>query len=164
MKYANKLLTISAVLCLLLTVSCKKKDPIPEPPVSSEIPGAAISGTWAADSEDDIAYDGANPNVKKDFSNFKLTITADTSAVKYTSTSVQDKVFPTAGTLEGITKTSNFKADAGADVTRQPDNISTNIKLSGDGKTLTLGFAIPETTTTRTSGVGGTYTFTLSKQ
>lgn len=169
MKYVNKLLAVTTVLCLLIAASCKE-EPGPQPgPSGTETPGAALVGTWAIASADDISYDGENANIVDQYTDFTITIDTTANGVTYSTTgSDNTTVFPGNGSFEGITKDTKFTD--GATVTRQPDNVSTTMTLSNNGETLTLAFTIAEGTAgisagnARVNSISGNYSFVLTKQ
>lgn len=162
MKYTNKFLTVIALLCLLLAVSCKKDDPTPPPP---EVPGAELAGTWAAERDNAITGPAANK-----FTDFAITITPTTNQVSYTTTNTgegDEIVFPSSGTFD-VEASDNF--ETGAEIIRQPDGVPVTSTISNDGQTLTLNFNIDTNTASidagnaRVAGIDGEYTFILDKQ
>lgn len=166
MKYVNKFLAFSAMLCLLCSVNCggDEPEPEPDPDPAEETPGAALVGTWAADGEEAIAYDGENPDVVSQYADFTITIDTTDAGITYSTTgSDNPTVYPSEGSFDGITEDTDFAA--GASVTRQPDAIPTTMTLSNNGETLTLEFNIAEENdNARVSSISGQYTFTLTKQ
>lgn len=161
MKYTNKLLTVVAMLCLLLAVSCKKKDPTPTP--TEEVPGEALVGTWKAVQDNAVQGPAADQ-----FTDFSITIAATASQVSYTTNDVGDKtVFPASGTF-AVEASDNF--NTGAEIIRGPDQVPVTATLSNNGQTLTLQFNIDTSEASikggnaRVAGIDGEYTFVLDKQ
>lgn len=164
MKYTNKLFTIFALLGLLLAVSCKKakNDPKPDP----EVPGAALSGTWAAIK--DNAITAPSPEIAQSFADFTITFTPTANQVNYTTTGSGDNVvFPATGSFT-VEASDNLTAAGGAQIVRS-DQVPVQATITEAGMVLTLEFTINADASTgndnaRIAGITGDYTFVLDKQ
>ncbi len=162
MKYTNKLLTIFTLLSLLLAVGCKKekKNPEPEP----EVPGAALSGTWAATRADAIS--APSDEIAQSFADFTITFTPAANQVNYTTTGSGDNVvFPASGTF-AVEASDNLTS--GAEIIRS-DQVPVTATITENGQVLTLKFTIDADASTgndnaRVAGITGEYTFVLDKQ
>lgn len=157
MKTIHLLRACMSILILSLATACGDDTP---DPATEEVPGQELAGTWAVSEANDVTGPAADQ-----FTGFSISITANASAVSYTTTGGGDPlVFPEQGTLI-VEATDNF--EEGAEVLREPDNVPMTVSLSESGDAMDLTFTIDIGTTAangRIAGINGEYNFSLSRQ
>ena len=157
MKKIHLLRVVMSSLFLSLAVACG--DTSPEP-ATEDVPGQELAGTWAVSEANDVTGPAADQ-----FTGFSISITANASAVSYTTTGGGDPlVFPEQGTFI-VEATDNF--EDGAEVLREPDNVPVSVRISEDGDVMDMTFTIDIGTTAtngRMAGINGEYNFTLNRQ
>ena len=157
MKTIHLLRACMSILILSLATACGDDTP---DPATEEVPGQELAGTWAVSEANDVTGPAADQ-----FTGFSISITANASAVSYTTTGGGDPlVFPEQGTLI-VEATDNFEESA--EVLREPDNVPMTVSLSESGDAMDLTFTIDIGTTAangRIAGINGEYNFSLSRQ
>jgi len=157
MKTIHLLRACMSILVLSLVTACGDDTP---DPATEEVPGQELAGTWAVSEANDVTGPAADQ-----FTGFSISITANASAVSYTTTGGGDPlVFPEQGTLI-VEATDNFEESA--EVLREPDNVPMTVSLSESGDAMDLTFTIDIGTTAangRIAGINGEYNFSLSRQ
>ncbi len=161
MKLTNKLLAVAILLGLVFTLGCKKDDNGPGP--GTDVPGDELAGTWVQTAPEDITGPAA-----ADFTGFSITISVNANAVTYTTNSNTNgnvTVFPPSGTFD-VEESDDAMSGNGANITRNPDQVDVNAKVSADGKSLVMTFTINTAggDAGRYAGIDGNYTFNLDKQ
>lgn len=157
MKKIHLLRGFVGILIISLATACGDDTP---DPATEEVPGEELAGTWAVNEANEVTGPAADQ-----FTSFSITITANASAVSYTTSGGGDPlVFPEQGTFI-VEATDNF--EEGAEVLREPDNVPVTIRLSENGDVMDMTFTIDIGTTAangRMAGINGEYNFTLNRQ
>jgi len=153
----NVLRAYMGILVLTFAAACGDNTP---DPATEDVPGQDLSGTWAVSEATDVTGPAADQ-----FTSFSITITANASAVSYTTSGGGDPlVFPEQGTFI-VEATDNFEESA--EVLREPDNVPITVRLSEGGDVIDMTFTIDIGTTAsngRVAGINGEYNFTLTRQ
>lgn len=157
MKTIHLLRACMSILILSLATACGDDTP---DPATEEVPGQELAGSWVVSEANDVTGPAADQ-----FTGFSISITANASAVSYTTTDGGDPlVFPEQGTFI-VEATDNF--EEGAEILREPDNVPMTVRISEDGDVMDMTFTIDIGTTAangRMAGINGEYNFSLSRQ
>ena len=163
MKYANYLLTITALLALLFTSGCDNGG---EDDGEGEV--ASLIGTWRNDTtaNTSITAPASVPeDILKTLEDFSITIEADDndSTLLYRTQNTEQLIFPPQGFFD-LPKDSNFETGT-VDILRNPDNVVVSTRVQTADSLLLMNFIVAGTDGegSRTAQVKGEYNFRLAK-